>query len=208
MRIPKRLGKNSQNPSGFWGWLASKGFTRLGKPVVDWTITLLDIQPNDQVLEIGFGTGLGIEKLANKATHGKVVGVDHSTLMVQKASKHNASAIKSGKVELKQDDINQLTYPDNTFDKALAVQNLYIWSDPGKALKEIHRVLKSGGKVAIASPAPEVAAGMKISEAAVFNVYSDEEQLQMLRDAGFSRVTLEETKDAGYPRTIAVVGIV
>ena len=48
-----------------------------------WTVGLLDIQETDHVLELGFGPGLAIEQVARLATKGRVVGIDHSALMVE-----------------------------------------------------------------------------------------------------------------------------
>ena len=43
-----------------------------------WAAGLLDVQPDDRVLEIGFGPGIAIEEMARRATRGHVIGVDHS----------------------------------------------------------------------------------------------------------------------------------
>ena len=64
------------------------------------TLALLDIQPADQVLEVGFGPGLAIERAAELASRGKVVGIDHSALMLREARLRNAKAIADGRVEL------------------------------------------------------------------------------------------------------------
>jgi ubiquinone/menaquinone biosynthesis C-methylase UbiE len=46
----------------------------------NWTIDLLEIKPADHVLELGFGSGLGIHKLAAIPTEGAVAGVDFPNL--------------------------------------------------------------------------------------------------------------------------------
>lgn len=55
------------------------------------TLALVDIQPDDRVLEIGFGPGIAIERAAELARRGKVIGVDHSELMLRQASRRNAT---------------------------------------------------------------------------------------------------------------------
>ena len=60
------------------------------------TLALADIQPDDRVLEIGFGPGIAIERAAELAKRGKVIGVDHSELMLRQASRRNAIAIAGG----------------------------------------------------------------------------------------------------------------
>jgi hypothetical protein len=55
------------HPSGFLGKLMGKGMNRDNRKLVYWTLEILDVQPDDNVLEIGFGTGLGIQKAAELA---------------------------------------------------------------------------------------------------------------------------------------------
>ena len=49
-----------------------------------WVVSLLDVQPDDRVLEIGFGPGLAILELSRIAHEGYVCGIDHSELMVRR----------------------------------------------------------------------------------------------------------------------------
>lgn len=57
----------------------------------------LSIEPNDHVLEIGFGTGLLIKRIAEKIDNGLVEGVDFSKSMVAVAQKKNRKHINNGK---------------------------------------------------------------------------------------------------------------
>ncbi|MFI7439401.1 hypothetical protein [Nonomuraea indica] len=61
-----------------------------------WAVSLLDVQPTDRVLEIGFGPGFGpgvaIAEFADRATRGHVFGIDHSQAMVRQAARRNAAA--------------------------------------------------------------------------------------------------------------------
>src|SRR5215471_17470602 len=118
------------------------------RPENEWTVSLLDIQPDDRVLEIGFGPGLGIQYASKLATRGFVVGLDHSETVLMEATRRNASAIEIGQVELKRGDVADIPYPAEFFDKAFAVNAIY-FGEPVAALKEIHRVLRPGGIVAI-----------------------------------------------------------
>jgi ubiquinone/menaquinone biosynthesis C-methylase UbiE len=65
------------------------------------TLALADIQPDDRVLEIGFGPGIAIERAAELANRGKVFGVDHFELMLRQVSRRNATALAAGRVELR-----------------------------------------------------------------------------------------------------------
>jgi SAM-dependent methyltransferase len=85
------------------------------------TIDLLQIQPDDRVLEIGYGPGLAIQWAAERAVRGKVVGVDHSELMRRQATRRNACAIQTGHVELHTAPLDAMPVFDGRFDKVFAV---------------------------------------------------------------------------------------
>src|SRR5882672_2686621 len=63
-----------------------------------WVVSLLDVQPTDRVLEIGFGPGLAIAELARRANRGHIYGIDHSAVMTRQASRRNAAAIGAQRV--------------------------------------------------------------------------------------------------------------
>src|SRR5258707_10288543 len=119
-----------RNPTGVFGRIAGNMMARGNKTEVMWTVTLLNIQPADHVLEVGFGPGIGIQYAALKATQGLVSGLDYSQTMVQVAGKRNADAIKAGRVTLRQGDVASLPYPPGLFNKAYAVHCIVLWSRP------------------------------------------------------------------------------
>ena len=75
------------------GWVMAKRGSNRERNI--WAVGLLDVQPHDRVLEIGFGPGIAIQEFARHATSGLVVGVDHSEVMVRQARKRNAAAVQS-----------------------------------------------------------------------------------------------------------------
>ena len=138
-------------PHGFRGraagWvMATRGSNRERNI---WAVGLLDVQPHDRVLEIGFGPGIAIQEFARRATNGLVVGVDHSEVMVQQARKRNAAAVRAGRVDLRLGSAEALPAFDAPFDKILAVNSLLFWDDPVARLKELHNRLRPGGQIAI-----------------------------------------------------------
>src|SRR5215207_10369885 len=66
-----------------------------------WAVALLEVQPHDCVLEVGFGPGLAIRELVRRATDGLVMGIDHSEVMVRQAAVRNRAAVEQGRVELR-----------------------------------------------------------------------------------------------------------
>jgi SAM-dependent methyltransferase len=116
-----------------------------------WVVSLLDVGPADQVLEIGFGPGLAVAALA-RAGAGHVYGLDHSGVMVQAASRRNAAAIRAGRVTLAEASVDQLPPAlGGPFDAILAVNALGFWPAPAQRLAELRGRLAPGGRMAIAA---------------------------------------------------------
>ncbi len=116
-----------------------------------WAVTLLDVQPADRVLEIGFGPGIAIEALSRRATAGHVYGIDHSTVMVGQATRRNAAAIREGRVTLRCGSVEELPAAWESFDKILAVNSMGFWPDIPVRLKELRARLRPGRQIAIVS---------------------------------------------------------
>jgi ubiquinone/menaquinone biosynthesis C-methylase UbiE len=114
-----------------------------------WTVAQLNPQPADRILEIGFGPGVAIEELLKLVTEGVVAGIDYSQTMLDEAGKRNAEAIRAGRADLRYGEAAELPFADASFDKAFSIHSIYFWPEPMKALRELHRVLESGGLLVI-----------------------------------------------------------
>jgi SAM-dependent methyltransferase len=129
-----------------------------------WAVSLLDVQPADQVLEIGFGPGFAVAELA-RAGAGHVYGADHSGVMLRQASRRNAAAIRTGRVTL--------------------INSLGFWPEPAERLAELRRRLAPGGRIAIASQPRCHGATAGTSRSAADEVEN------LLRSAGFTQMSTE-----------------
>jgi ubiquinone/menaquinone biosynthesis C-methylase UbiE len=116
-----------------------------------WAVSLMDVQPSDRVLEIGFGPGIAVREIARRATRGEVIGIDRSAVMRAQAARRNAAAIRAGRVSLIVASVEDRPAFDHPFDKILAVNNMGMWPEPTVRLKELARLLRSGGLIAIVS---------------------------------------------------------
>jgi predicted TPR repeat methyltransferase len=70
-----------------------------------WVVELLDVRPNDRVLEVGFGPGVVIQLLADVAAC--AAGVDLSQEMVEQARERNAGAVLSHRVDLRRGSVGE-----------------------------------------------------------------------------------------------------
>ena len=205
MTLLQRFMQNHAHPQGKMGKLVAWRLAKVNRQANAWAVDLLAIQPDDHVLEIGFGPGTAVAQLAALAYQGRVCGVDSSAVMLQTASRRNAATIAAGRVELRLAGIERLPYPDASFAKALAVQVLNYLPDPLSGLREVRRVLKPGGWVALFYEAPEKFARTRKILAAIYQPYSLDEGLALLQQAGFQR-TWYQVKTWWYGKGYCVLG--
>ncbi|MBZ5605292.1 MAG: methyltransferase domain-containing protein [Acidobacteriia bacterium] len=114
----------------------------------EFVFSVLDLQPHERVLEIGFGPGTDIARASRTAAF--IAGVDHSDVMVKQASRRNTEAIREGRVKIDLGSANKLPYPDQEFDKVFSINSAQFWKDSVGTLKEVSRVMKPGAQIALA----------------------------------------------------------
>lgn len=112
------------------------------------TIDLLDLAPNDDVLEVGYGPGLAIELANRRIVDRSIVGFNHSEIMRAQASRRNATAIAAGKVELVVGDVLDPPRPLPTFDKIYSANVVQFSPEPRRIFAGLASLLKPGGRIA------------------------------------------------------------
>lgn len=188
-RLRKFVTKQFGNPSGLLGKFIGNRMARGNIHDAQWTVSLLDIQPHHRILEIGFGPGVSTQMASEKASKGFVAGIDHSKTMVQTASKRNTDAIRAGLMELNQGEVASLPYPDESFDIAFSLHSIYFWQDPVACLKELRRVLKPGGLLAITiQPKDKWEPNVDTS---IMTLYFGRDVVSIFSDAGFRNIRVE-----------------
>jgi SAM-dependent methyltransferase len=174
-------------PTGFWGRVAGLIMaTRASNRERNaWVVRLLDIQTRDWVLEIGCGPGLAIGQITHLATEGYVVGVDHSEVMIQQARRRNAEAFRLGRVDLRLASVSALSSMQERFDKVLSVNSIQFWDSPVERLRELRRLMRPHGTIAVALQPRWKGATDEDAQAA------GDELVAQLNAAGFDQVRLE-----------------
>lgn len=143
------LDRQFAQPAGLAGRLVGALMAQSNRELNAWTVELLGVKDGDWVLEVGFGPGIGVEHVARTTRAAFIAGVDHSELMVQQARRRNAALVREGLVDLRQGSVSLLPFPDGSFDKAFCVNAIQFWPDPVENLREVRRVLKPGGLIAV-----------------------------------------------------------
>ncbi len=202
----KYIAGQYRRPTGLIGrWIGQK-MVEQHRPENLWTVALLDVQPADQILDIGFGGGFAIEEIAKHLQQGGISGVDFSGTMVRAASRRNAAAIKAGRVNVGKGDAAHLPFADAAFDKVFSINSLYFWMEPLVALRQIWRVLKPGGTLIITLLLTERWPGEIPAATPTFRAYSGAELRDLLTDAGFVNIRLEADPNLENRSSASVIG--
>jgi SAM-dependent methyltransferase len=184
------VGKQLQHPKGMLGKVLYGWMTATTLAHARWTAELMDVQPGDDILEVGFGNGANIELLAERAPNGHVAGAEISRTAIEMASRRNARAISQGRVTLHQAAGGALP-----FDMACTVATMYVIAEPGAVFEEMHRVLKPGGLAAVTFPIRETFMRFKPAQAEGFHMHELADLQAAFRNAGFTE-TRTERNDA------------
>lgn len=124
---------------------------RIAYPVAVRLVELAALQPGERALDVGTGTGMVPFEVARVAPAGaSVVGVDISTGMIERA---RANAVRLGipesRIAFRQMDAEALAFADAEFDVVTSAFALGHIPHPDRAVAEMHRVLRPGGRVLI-----------------------------------------------------------
>jgi ubiquinone/menaquinone biosynthesis C-methylase UbiE len=203
MRRPEFIAHQSAKPTGALGRVIAWIMARETAAVNDRAVELLSLKSTDRVLEVGFGHGRTIGRIASIVIEGHVAGIDVSESMTKLASRKHHAAIATGRVELKNADAAALPFDDGAFDKVLSVHTLYFWRDPAACLREIRRVLRPGSELVLGLT-PKDSPRTASFPAEVYTFYSEDEIRSMLSAAGFGSVECVEAGAAVLSRATAV----
>ncbi len=151
-------------------------------------ISLLNIHPNVHFLDIGCGTGWAVGQAANLVNgKGLFYGVDLSPKMIEKA-KENFSG--KDNFHFLQANSESIPLDDDFFDIIICTNSFHHYLHPDKALKEMYRLLKSGGKLYILDPLADSWIGKfwdvlaKLKEPEHVKIYSTKQFQQLFVQAG------------------------
>ena len=182
---PKFIAQQLREPSGEFAEQVGKNMNKVNEALYFLTLETMQLQDEERVLEIGFGTGKFFERLLEEAKGLQVNGIDFSDEMVKTALENNRDAVDSGDLEIKWGRSDDIPFPNETFDKVFCNMVIYFWDKPEKHLKEVYRVLKPGGTFFTGIRTPESMMVFPFVKYG-FNLYETEEWQETLKQNGFS----------------------
>jgi ubiquinone/menaquinone biosynthesis C-methylase UbiE len=121
----------------------------LSAPIALRMIELAHLKPSDWILDVGTGTGLLAFRAARLVAEGHVIGVDHSAGMIEQARTKARQSGLHDVVVFSQSDAEQLEFSDQSFDVVLSLYALFHFPNPLRALGEMYRVLRPGGRAVV-----------------------------------------------------------
>lgn len=132
-------------------------FTTSEKKITKVGIQMLDLQPNETILEIGCGTGHELVAFAKILQGGKIMAVDMSEKMIKVARKRTSSKVQNRSVEFCQGDGAFIPLASQQFDVVFLSFTLELFDTPDivRVLNECQRILKSKGRIGVVSLAKQ-----------------------------------------------------
>lgn len=125
-------------------------YARAFGPMMTWCCDQAAPVPGQRVLDIACGTGLpGLLAARRVGPEGRVVGIDLAPEMLA-AARRKARAAGLDNIEFLEMDAERLEFDEGSFDAGTCACGLMFFPDAATALREMHRVLRPGGRLAVA----------------------------------------------------------
>lgn len=195
------------------GWERRREYLReFSQPVTHSLVAQLDPQPGHTILELGAGTGeTGFAAARRIGGDGRLISTDLPPAMVEVA-KRRAQELGIGNAEFHVMDAERMDLEDDSVDGILCRWAFMLMPDPGAALAESRRVLRPGGKLALAvmggpaqnpwaSSVAKSIVGLGLippidpkAAGGVFSLADPDDLRGLLARAGFDDVRIEEVE--------------
>jgi ubiquinone/menaquinone biosynthesis C-methylase UbiE len=153
--------------------------------IYKWTIELLNVQPHDNILEIGMGNGGFVKDICRGDVSVRYTGVDYSPTMIEEATKINEELITNNQAHFLLGNAQELPFMSHSFNKVFTVNTIYFWEDNIKVLTEIKRALKPEGMLVVAVRPKSVMSNYPYTQYG-FRMFSKEELTDLLNKNGFT----------------------
>ena len=161
-----------------------------------------DIKQGETVVDLGSGAGIDVFLELNKVGEsGKIIGIDMTDEMLEKASKNAKDNGYTTNVEFRKGDIEKrIPVEDNTADLVISNCVINLTTDKASTFKEIYRILKNDGRMVISDLVTDIEVEDRNSVdpekwcSCIDGALTKENYLQSISSAGFKNVNVLEER--------------
>lgn len=192
-------------PSGPIGWVGARVLPFVAGRLYAVAADVLDLQADDDLLDVGCGAGVLLRDRAAGPRY--VAGIDASEIQVGLARQRLAERIAAGTAQIVLGDAAALPWQDGRFSAVASLNCLKFVFDPDQALREMHRVLRPGGRV-VHMTDPPITDPDKSGKVDAFGIrqWSADDSRRIMEQAGFADVSVTQLP-AKYLRLQLVRGV-
>ena len=166
------------------------------------TLEAAGLKEDDWLLDVGCGTGWAVMQAAQLVPNGKACGIDLSPGMISKAKELGGNLPN---VEFQLADAEAIPYPEESFNGIICTNSFHHYSAPVRALTEMRRVLKPGGRLIIRDQDRGACIWVwfwdiihRIFEKGHVRYYTSKEVFQLLAEAGLNRTELVASEHSHF----------
>ena len=188
-------------PRGILGMYFGEKMVRQHRTETLWTIKLLKLQHEENILELGCGAGFAMKLLLAQESVTNVVGIDMSGTILKSAMIRNREEISRGRAKLIQGNVQQLDFQNAYFTKVFSIHSVYFWDNLPETIAEIYRVLKPEGLILLS-----LSDGKNGEKWNGVKDMLEQQIIPIMKQMGFKNIELIKGPDSRHYQTVAVKG--
>ena len=195
MNLAKYVACQLHHPAGPIGRIIlPRLFNLRNRALNDLTLKFLELNPNDRVLELGFGGGYLLGRISEIITSGWIAGIDSSPEMVAFCKKKYRSLVSQGKLEIQHASAEALPYPEDQFTKACTVNTIFYFPNTTQAIQELWRVLAYGGALVVCFTSEKCLENRKFTRNGL-KIFRETEVQDIMESCGFQHIRMIHGSD-------------
>ena len=188
----KIIASQFKKPFGILGKHISKLMEKYNAILYDEILdTIKSINSNENILEIGYGPGIGLNKILKHNEKIYLDGIDFSRMMYKKASRLNKEFIKDNRLKLIYSDIEKYDFKNKKYKVIIGINIIYFWNSLEEIFKKIYKLLDMNSLLILFFLKPEDLIKMKHTQTDIFIKYYKDEVLEKLKKIGFKEFKIK-----------------